>query len=53
MEFRVVQGDLQLPPEEQRRLREWLLELQPVGANDDVLIPQAYQRKVFNVLDQS
>ena len=44
---------LRLPPEEQRQLREWLLELQPVGVDEDVLIPAAYQRKIFDVLDQS
>ena len=44
---------LRLPPEAQRQLREWLLELQPVGVSEDVLIPAAYQRKIFDVLDQS
>ena len=42
----------QLPPEELRRLRTWLLERTPPEENDDVLVPPAYRQKVLDALGQ-
>jgi len=41
-----------LSPEEQRELRDWLLERLPADDNDDVLVPPAYRQKVLDAIDQ-
>jgi hypothetical protein len=41
----------QLNPEEQRQVRDWILEKQPLTGNEDILTPRAYRQKVLDALD--
>lgn len=41
----------QLTPEEQVKVRDWILEKQPLSGNEDVLTPRAYRQKVLDALD--
>ena len=42
----------QLTPEEQLRVRDWILTKRPLGENDDILTPRAYRQKVLDALDK-
>jgi hypothetical protein len=42
----------QLPPQEQAKLRDWLLEKLPPGDNDDILLPRSHRQKILDALDQ-
>jgi hypothetical protein len=42
----------QLPPDDQRQLRRWVIEHVLVEDNEDILAPSSYRQKILDGLDQ-